>query len=238
MPPSSWLTQVRSLTNDFFNLIFPPVCVNCRKVGEILCQSCQTNIPWVAEPICPACGRILLAPAELCAVCEERPLPLQQIRAAVTFESLIPNAIHQMKYNGFFALARPLADLMIASWPRWQTDVDLVLPIPLHTHRQKKRGYNQSELLVKHFCQGVNLPYNSHALRRVRSTPPQVGLNAAERRVNVQDAFSINGADLAGRHLLLVDDVCTTGSTLAAAAEALLAAGAATVSAYCVARAT
>lgn len=238
MASSSWLTQVRSLTNEVFDLIFPPVCINCRKVGDILCQNCLTDTPWIDEPICPACGRILAAPAESCPICLDHPLPLQQIRAAVAFEGLIPNVVHQMKYNGFFALAQPLADMMIEAWPRWQSDVDLVMPVPLHPQRQKKRGYNQSDLLVKRFCQRLNLPHDLQSLRRLRATPPQVGLNAAERRVNVKDAFLLTGNGLAGRHVMLVDDVCTTGSTLSAATEVLLAAGVDRVSAYCVARAT
>jgi ComF family protein len=165
-------------------------------------------------------------------------LPLQTIRAAVVFEGGAPEAVHQMKYNGFFALAQPLADMMVEAWWCWQSDVDLVMPIPLHPRRQKKRGYNQSELLVKRFCQRLNLAHDMRSLRRLRATPPQVGLNAVERRLNVQDAFMVLGDGCAGRHVLLVDDVCTTGSTLAAAAEVLLAAGAYSVSAYCVARAT
>jgi ComF family protein len=238
MSSASWLTQVRSLTNDAFNLIFPPVCALCRKEGEILCQNCRADIPWVKEPICPACGRILAEPAASCPICLDHPLPLQTIRAAVVFEGGTPEAVHQMKYNGFFALAQPLADMMVEAWWRWQSDVDLVMPIPLHPRRQKKRGYNQSELLVKRFCQRLNLAHDMRSLRRLRATPPQVGLNAVERRLNVQDAFTVLGDGCVGRHVLLVDDVCTTGSTLAAAAEVLLAAGAYSVSAYCVARAT
>lgn len=239
MSSASWLTQVRSLTDDLLNLIFPPVCINCRKEGELLCQNCQTNTPWVNEPICPACGRILPEPAASCAICSSHPLPLQTIRAAVVFEGFIPNVIHQMKYNGLFALAHPLADIMVAAWSRWQSHVDLVMPVPLHSQRQRKRGYNQSELLVKRFCQRLDLPQDTQSLRRTRATPPQVGLNAVERRANVQDAFTIISTEgLVGRHILLVDDVCTTGSTLSAVAEVLLAAGAASVSAYCVARAT
>ncbi len=114
--------------------------------------------------------------------------------------------------------------------------VDLVLPIPLHAERERKRGYNQSALLARAFSEGAALPYAEHALQRTRFTTPQVGLTAVERLVNVQDAFAADSC-VQGRHVLLIDDVCTTGATMAAAANALLAAGARAVSGYCVARA-
>ena len=237
MSPSSWLVQVRNLTNSFLGVVFPPVCASCQKVGELLCADCQANIPWIVEPICPACGRILQKPMPLCNVCRRTPLPLKQIRTAVIFDGIIPGIIHKMKYNGAFALAEPLADMMVHAWPTWQCSVDLVMPVPLHSQRQKKRGYNQSELIVNRFCHCLALPRDVRSLKRTRFTPPQVGLDAEARRSNVQGAFTVQGQAVQGKNILLVDDVCTTGSTLAAAAEVLLASGANSVSAYCVARA-
>jgi ComF family protein len=115
--------------------------------------------------------------------------------------------------------------------------VDLVVGIPLHPDREKKRGYNQSDLLVTHFCNGLNLAGSHRALRRVRNTPPQVGLNMNDRQLNMTNAFEADRAEVEGKAVLLVDDVCTTGSTLMAAAQALLTAGAKRVSGYCLARA-
>ncbi|MCP4428778.1 MAG: ComF family protein, partial [Chloroflexi bacterium] len=158
-------------------------------------------------------------------------------RAAVLFTAPIPDIIHQMKYNGAFALAKPLADMMVDAWPRWQTRVNLAVSVPLHPDREKKRGYNQSDLLAEHFCRRLNLAGDRRALRRVRNTPPQVGLAATDRQTNVADAFQADRARVAGKDVLLIDDVCTTGSTLKAAGQALLAAGARRVSGYCLARA-
>jgi len=154
----------------------------------------------------------------------------------VLFAYPITKLIHNLKYNGAFALAKPLAQLMIEAWPTWQMPVDLVLPIPLHADRKRKRGYNQSTLLARAFADGTALPYAEGALKRTRFTTPQVGLSAVERLENVQNAFQADSR-VQGKHILLIDDVCTTGATMAAAAAALLATGAQTVSGYCVARA-
>lgn len=141
-----------------------------------------------------------------------------------------------MKYEGFFALAGPLAAVMVERWPAWSPPVDLILPIPLHPKRERRRGYNQSALLARHIGEAVGLPVNGRALRRTRHTRPQVTLNPQERLENVQGAFEADSEHVGGRHVLLIDDVFTTGATMSAAAAALQAAGAATVSGYCLAR--
>lgn len=141
--------------------------------------------------------------------------------------------VHRMKYEGLFALGRPLGQLMVDAWPTWQRPVDLILPIPLHSRRQRERGYNQSELLVAEMRRQLNWKTDTRALLRVRPTRPQLGLTAKERRANVHDAFAADPALVQGRRVLLVDDVCTTGSTLSAAAVALREAGAKSVAAYC-----
>ena len=115
--------------------------------------------------------------------------------------------------------------------------VDLVMPIPLHHEREKKRGYNQAALLVNAFCKQVNLKPDLESLRRVRHTNPQVGLSAMARQVNVNNAFWANARGVSGMRILLVDDVFTTGATMTAAASALRSAGALAVIGFCAARA-
>jgi ComF family protein len=234
----TWLSQVKHLTNNLFNFVFPPVCANCKKPGQLLCADCLAEITWLNEPICAHCGRVVVKKTERCSACLQTPLyPIDSVRAAVIFAEPIPTVIHQLKYNGYFGLAKPLADLMVDAWPKWQMPVNLVVGVPLHPDREKKRGYNQSDLLAHHFCNQVTIAEDKKALQRVRNTSPQVGLGAHERAVNVADAFVADSTRVTGKHVLLIDDVCTTGSTLKAAAEALLAAGARRVSGYCLARA-
>jgi ComF family protein len=141
-----------------------------------------------------------------------------------------------MKYNGVYALAEPLGNLMAECWPRWEARVDLILAIPLHPKRQRSRGYNQSDLLTEQLCARVDIPSGSRALKRTRDTRPQVDLNPTERLENVADAFWADAHDVAGKRVVMIDDVCTTGSTLMEAGKALLAAGAKSVAGYCLAR--
>ncbi len=235
---ATWQFEVKRLANNFLNFVFPPVCANCKKPGALICANCLQTIPWLKEPICSHCGRVVSRPMSRCSACLRNPLfPVQQVCAATLFATPIPDMIHQMKYNGAFALAEPLANIMVEAWQRWQMPVSLVIGVPLHPDREKKRGYNQSDLLVTHFCKRLNLEDGRHALQRVRNTPPQVGLNMNDRQSNVSNAFEADRAKVAGKSVLLVDDVCTTGNTLKASAEALLDAGAKRVSGYCLARA-
>lgn len=227
-----WLGSARPV-QALLNFLFPPLCVNCRRVGSLLCAECEPLIPFIHEPVCPLCGR----PGKLCGLCRQRPLPLQQIRAAVIFAGPARQVIHQIKYEGRFGLAPVAADWMAKAWPTWAVAFDLMIPVPLHPERLQKRGYNQSALIVHHLAQHFGWPVSEMALQRFRYTRPQVGLNALERLQNVQDAFEADPGRVNGKRILLVDDVCTTGATLVAAAQALLAAGAKNVTAYCVARA-
>ena len=234
----TWGHQVRKLAFTLLNTLFPPVCANCKRPGKLLCEDCFNQLTWLSNKVCQQCGRLCRKPTMCCFICKTYPLPLKQIKAAVLFDEPIPHLIHQMKYNGMFGLGKPLADIMVQAWQKYPIiDIDLVACIPLHPKRYQERGYNQSELLTQYFCWQLDLPFYKNVLRRIRYTPPQVGLSAADRRQNVKDAFQADHRLVAGKNVLLIDDVCTTGATLSVAAEAMLSVGANTVSGYCLARA-
>ncbi|HOU41752.1 MAG TPA: phosphoribosyltransferase family protein [Promineifilum sp.] len=158
------------------------------------------------------------------------------MRAPLRYAEPTSSLIHRLKYEGCFALGGALAETLIAGWPRWLRPPDLIVPIPLHPRRRRQRGYNQSELLARPLAEAVGVAYSATPLQRTRHTQPQVGLGPQARAVNVRGAFTAAPDEARGRAILLVDDVLTTGATMTAAAEALLAAGAASVSAYCLAR--
>lgn len=234
---TSWRSRFKLLTEAVLDTIFPPVCANCEKVGVLLCADCLAEMSRLNEPLCQGCGRSVSRYRTLCRQCRDRPASLPQLRAAVLYLDPVPRIVHQLKYNGVYALAEPLAALMAEAWPRWEEPVDLLLAIPLHPKRQRSRGYNQSEYLTQHLRSILDLPGESGMLKRIKDTRPQVDLTPSERMANVVGAFWADARDVAGKRIVMIDDVCTTGSTLTEAGKALLAAGARKVSGYCLARA-
>ena len=157
------------------------------------------------------------------------PLSIRGIRAPYLMEGAVREAVHALKYRGVRAVAPALGEHMA----RWfeQTGVrgDLIVPVPLHKRRLRDRGYNQSSLLARELSKRTGLPVGEDVLERTRDTLPQVSLSSrVERARNVEGSFRCIG-EVAGRKILLVDDVVTTGSTMSACASALSAAGAGSV---------
>jgi ComF family protein len=218
------------------DLLFPPRCVACSQVGSWLCAACQATVEFVPRPICPRCGRPV-STDDLCLRCRRNPLQLDGIRSVALHEGALRQAIHHLKYKRRRELATPLGRMLFVCWQETRLPADVVVPVPLHTSRQKERGYNQASLLARSLAEHADLTLNEAQLVRRRATAPQVGLGAQERKVNVRDAFVWIGDGLADARVLLVDDVCTTGSTLEACALALRQAGAESIWALTLARA-
>jgi ComF family protein len=149
------------------------------------------------------------------------------------YEGALRKLIHVYKYQGVETLARPLADFLVAALPDDQP-IDWIVPVPMHWWRKWKRGYNQSDLLAQELSRRTGIPV-VNALRRVRRTPPQAGLSNHERRLNLRAAFSVTRSPRA-RHVLLIDDVLTTGATASACGSVLKKAGAAGVNVLTLAR--
>jgi ComF family protein len=217
------------------DLLFPPRCVACKRRGAWLCARCQQLIQPIPDPVCQSCGRGIDS-GFVCDTCRHHPLALNGARSSAYFEGPLRLAIHHFKYNGLRTLAGPLGDLLGAAYARYSLRVDLIVPVPLHRSRQSQRGFNQSELLAARLSVMTAVPHTASGLLRMRNTPSQVGLSAAQRRDNVREAFSWQGASLQRQRVLLIDDVCTTGATLEACASALHTAGAASVWALTLAR--
>ncbi len=223
------------LLGPLVDWILPPRCGGCHALGSWLCERCKRRIRRLEEPLCPRCGRELPFAGGTCN-CRTRLRHLARLRAAAAYEGPLPPAVHRLKYRGWRALAPPLATLLIARLVVEGLPAESVLSVPLHAARQRRRGYNQAELLAREIRRALRVEPAYGELLRTRDTRAQVGLDRRRRQANVEGAFAWVGAPGAGRPVLLVDDVVTTGATLEACAAALSAAGFGRISGITLAR--
>jgi ComF family protein len=168
----------------------------------------------------------------LCGSCRRQRPRFAYARAATRYADIAREAVHAFKFGGRRRLAEPLGDLMagigLAALPGSRPD--FLVPVPLHRRRERERGYNQALLLARRLAWAWGVPVAAGVLTRTGATAPQVDLDAPARRRNVRGAFAVTGwAKIAGLHLVLVDDVLTTGATVGECARCLVAAGASLV---------
>lgn len=216
-------------------MLMPPRCGGCRAVGSWLCSRCRAGIRRLEEPLCRRCGAEVESARSDCG-CRNRLKALSRLRSAAAYEGPVEVAIHRFKYNGWRRLAEPLALLMAERLVVEGLSARWAVAVPLHSSRQRQRGFNQSELLVRELRKRLALAQPPGELVRTRATPPQVGHDRRWRLDNVRDAFEWRGPPLGAHAILLIDDVATTGATLEACAAALRAGGSGSVTGVSVAR--
>lgn len=217
------------------DLLYPPRCAGCGRPGARWCTECQATIHPLPIPLCSRCGGPVSEPED-CPRCARQPLSLVAVRSLAPFEGPLRNAIHRLKYYRDQPLAQTLGEALADYWQRLNWPAALVIGVPLSRERLAERGYNQADLLAEMLAGAARLPAVRDGLRRRRHTLSQVGLSEPERWENVHDAFEARVERAAGRRILLVDDVFTTGATLEACAQALLLAGATEVYGLTIAR--
>lgn len=215
----------RGLGQRILDLVFPARCVGCGASGAFLCPACRLALPPAAPPRCARCWRPWRDSGP-CAECRLAPPPFDGLRAAFVYRGVAQELVRALKYRGTTALAPVMASLMAETARQERLPVDVVVPVPLSGLRRRTRGYNQAEALAGALGGELGLPVRPRALQRRRHTPPQArSADADERRRNVAGAFRVRDGEVAGLRVLLVDDVTTTGATLAACAQALKEAG-------------
>jgi ComF family protein len=237
--------DVSFVLQALLDLLFVPHCAACDvrvDPGTPLCSVCAQSL-YELGAACPRCAEPLEGPVSvLCRRCRVAPPPLASAHAPWRYGGELARALHRLKYERRAELARALAPLVAPGLAEAvaRTGVDLAVPVPLHWRRLSARGFNQAALLLRQAATGQALEIDTVSLRRVRATASQSGLGSRERARNVDGAFAVAPGRrhrVAGRRVLCVDDVMTTGATLSACARALLAAGAREVVAFCAARA-
>ena len=209
------------------DLLFPPTCAVCGREGRFLCERCEGVLPRLRQPHCARCAGPGSAP--LCSWCTASAPDYDGIRAPYLMEGAVREMVYSLKYRNMRASAPELGRLLAGHLRSAPLDVDVLVPVPLHSRRQRERGYNQSDLLARGVGRHTGIPVGAHALRRVRDTAPQVSMSTPEeRRQNIEGAFECISS-MSDRRVLLIDDVVTTGATMSACAGPLKAAGASSV---------
>lgn len=211
----------------------PPRCAGCGIIVEDVhsfCTDCWKQIEFLGSAGCVTCGTPLEATdAERCASCLAKPPRIGRTRAAVVYDDLSRSLALRLKYGRKVAVAKTMARYM-APLVGDQPEGALLVPVPLHRGRLWQRGFNQSGIIAVELARRTGLESNVGALRRVKRTPPLKGMSQQQRRRAVAGAFKVGDvAAVAGRTVVLVDDVLTTGSTANACARELRRAGAARV---------
>jgi ComF family protein len=232
------MNSAATIPGRLLDLAFPARCPGCGREGAPICARCTPALDARLE--LPA-GVAIGLPSDV-------PAPLLQLEWCAPFGGMVRRALHELKYSGETRLAIPLGDAIGRRWARVAAGGDVLVPVPVHAERARRRGYDQAELIARAAGHALGLPC-APILERVRATTAQFDLDRATRATNVRGAFRLRPRAaaggkapqapeqrLAGRWIVLVDDVVTTGATLSACAEPLLAAGAVGVSAVTVAR--
>ena len=231
--------MVDSAFSGLFRLLLPERCSLCRQASPgPVCADCRADLPWNRHA-CPRCARPQQGgPGHLCASCAETPPPFDAGWSAFRYQVPIDRAVQGLKYHAGFRSAHWLGQEMAhALAQRAQPLPQLLLPVPLHADRLRGRGYNQALELAKAMGRVLEVEVDTRSASRLRATADQIGKSAAERRRNVKGAFAVQAGRLGGKHIALVDDVMTTGSTLAELARACRKAGAVRIEVWTAARA-
>ena len=228
-----------SIGEGFLDLIYPSniYCISCGNIIDdsrpySLCDSCVRTLKWANGRTCGRCGKILQAgyAPDLCTDCADGEHVFEKGFTCVEYGPEERSLIHQFKYKDKAYLGRKLAEVM---YDRIQAEEestpDLIIPVPMFLRKEKKRGYNQAAVLAASLARHMGVPYDGRLLIRTVETEAMSKLDALGRRENIREAFAVvqgKAGKLAGKTVLLVDDIYTTGSTADACTAALLASGA------------
>jgi len=225
--------ELTELMRAVADLILPRTCPFCEdaallQTDQVLCPACRGALREIAGPLCQKCGlpvqTLLPDGPEFCGRCLSSPAAFGTARYGFSYEESLRLAILRFKFYGGLALGPTLAALLVEAFDRHfdRQAYDVIVPMPIHPRRLVERGFNQAVILADGLSAAIGIPVDRDSFRKIKDTPPQVGLTEAQRAANLRDSFAAARPErLKGRRILLVDDVCTTGSTISYAARTI-----------------
>jgi len=236
---------IRTIAGGLLDLVYPRHCADCgvslHQTSDLfLCASCWSLIPDVPEDACPRCARRgRFSRADSCPFCEKRSFGFDAAVAAAAYDGPGGVLVHVLKAERRSRAAEPMAERLCRTVEaQGAFQPQLVVPVPLHRTRRSERGFNQSELIAQRMARRLDVGISKGNLVRIRRTPDQKRLSVTQREENVKGAFAVRRpAEFAGKEIVVVDDVMTSGATLSECARMLKRAGAARVLAAAFARA-
>jgi len=230
-------SMIEYIIEGILNFVFPLDCKICEKPireskGYSICKDCFKTIELIEHPYCIKCGKPLLLTdffiqnrEILCLDCKRKKYPFEFSRSMGIYNKVLKKCIHLFKYYGEKKLAEPLGKLMVNYLLKnneFEKKLDLIIPVPLHKNDFRKRGFNQSILLGRVIGNYFSIPVGEKVLIKKKLTPFQVNLSKKEREKNILKAFSVEKPEeIKGKNILILDDVFTTGSTVAECAKEL-----------------
>ena len=214
------------MLNRIFNLIFPRICLHCganlNSNEDLICANCSENLVFRKGDLCPKCNAVLKS--NKCEMCDEINYAFDNAFSAFKYSKVIKSLVHSIKYNEMKKVGKFLAVSMAEYWTNQVniTDIDYVIPVPLHKVKKRMRGYNQAKLIGENFAKLMNFNFESSLIKRINFTKTQTKLTKLQREKNIKNAFEVSNArKIKNKRFLIIDDVFTTGSTVNEISEIL-----------------
>jgi competence protein ComFC len=226
------LEKSKSIIKAFVDILLPPVCYVCgaRCSGRYgLCDGCMEKIMPISPPFCVKCGRHVAIKNSLCNECGSKEAFVEKAWSCCHYKDTIKECIHLFKYNGYAGLRDVFGNIMADFVKKngVHKEINLLVPVPIHSAKKRERAYNHASILASSLSKALAIPMDTKNLRKIRWTTSQSELDKDKRLKNVKDSFLVIDKNaFAGRSVLLIDDVYTTGATINECARVLLAAGA------------
>ncbi len=213
----------KSTFKEALDIIYPPVCLDCdqfHKSTSLICDRCLKRMADIEFPFCLNCREVMIN-SLICGHCgKDNSLP---VFAFGNFAESLKKIIHRMKYSGYFKLGDEFARQLVKKYEKnfHKLDFDCLVPVPLHSYREKSRGFNQAAILAGEIGRIIDKPVILNSLVKIRRTRDQTKLNPQQREANIKGAFKIADDRLMNNKVVIVDDVITTGATAREAKRAL-----------------